>query len=146
MRDRDGKSLNAAKPRAVVLDLEVDPASTVTRRVVGDERTGQESRARQYLKAVADAEHERVAREEFFYLLPQMVAHAVAVGLSGSRMIAVGKAAAKNEYLRLFQYGRLRNDVVQVDDVGRGTDLLECGLRLILGIEAVARENQNMGF
>ena len=67
-----------------------------------------------------------------------MPAHAIAICFPRPRVVAIRESASKDDYLRFFQDGRLRDDVVEVDDVSGRSHRLECRFRLVLGVEPVA--------
>jgi hypothetical protein len=103
VRDWQRERLDSHEPWAASIYLEVDPSAEKSAGIVGDERPGEESRAREYLKTVADADGKRVALEEFLDVCLEMLAHTARVRFPRTCIVAIGKSPGHSEYLRSLQ-------------------------------------------
>src|SRR3989344_2341200 len=146
VRYGDGKFFHSFEPWAFAGDFEIHPATYISPAVVRDKRTRQNASACDYLKPVAYPERERVTVKELLEVFAQVLFEPIAVCFAGARVIAIRESARKYHYLRVRKYCGVRNKVIDMHNVGSGTDGFERGFGFVLGVESVSGENYDKGF
>src|SRR3989344_7522571 len=102
MSYRHTEPLHVREPRTLTGHLKIYPTTNVATAVICNERAGQNSRCRQDLESVADADCKRIAVEKFLECTPKMSAQAIAIGPAGAGIVAIGKPAWQGDYLNFF--------------------------------------------
>src|SRR3989344_913251 len=88
VRYGDGKSFDPLEPRAFIRYFEVDPTAYVPPTVIGDKRTRQNTRARDYLKAVTNTECECIAYKKLFDVASEALFNPIGICFSTAGVVA----------------------------------------------------------